>query len=75
MADAIVTATSNEVVSATSIEDEISRICLLSEDELLRAKGSSQLSGVSLTMAKQMSIHRQLSRSYNKSTLIDNIII
>ena len=74
MADAIVTATSNEVVPATSIEDEISRICLLSEGELLRAKGSSKLSGVSLAMAKQMSIHLQLNRSYNKSTLIDNII-
>lgn len=73
MADETMAEIDSDVVTALDIEGEITRICLLSEDELKLAKGSSKLSGVSLAVVKQMSIHLQLNRSFNKSTLLDNI--
>ena len=61
-------------MASSALDDEITRICSFSAEELLRAKGSSKLSGISLTVAKQLSSHLSLNRSYNKSTLLDNII-
>ena len=65
---------SSENLASSALDDEITRICGFSKEELLRAKGSSKLSGISLTVAKQLSSHLSLNRSYNKSTLLDNII-
>lgn len=65
---------SSENPASSALDDEITRICGFSKEELLRAKGSSKLSGISLTVVKQLSSHLSLNRSYNKSTLLDNII-
>ena len=56
------------------IDDETTRICGFSEGELVQAKENSKISGISLTVVEQLSSHLSLNRSYNKSTLLDNIV-
>lgn len=57
-----------------SVDVDIEWLCNLSAEDLETAKGSSKLSGISLTRAKQLSVHLSLNRCLNKSILIDNII-
>lgn len=57
-----------------SADAEIDWLCNLSPQDLEIAKGSSKLSGISLTRAKQLSVHLSLNWCFNKSVLIDNII-
>ena len=61
-------------VAVTTIDDNILRLCGLSDAELVHAKGNSRLSWVSLSMAKEMSSRLNLNKSHNKGELIDNII-
>ena len=61
-------------VAVTTIDDNILRLCSLSDEELVHAKGNSRLSWVSLSMAKEMSSRLNLNKSHNKGELIDNII-
>jgi hypothetical protein len=68
------TDTPSDNIASSALDDEINRIYRLSDEELVRAKGSSKLSGISLSVAKQLSGHLLLNRSHNKSTLLDNII-
>jgi hypothetical protein len=64
----------DELNSSATLDQEISRLCSFSEEDLLRAKGSSKLSGITLDRAKQLSSHLSLNKCFNKPTLIDNII-
>jgi hypothetical protein len=64
----------DDLNSSATLDEEISRLCSLSEEDLQRAKGSSKLSGITLDRAKQLSSHLSLNKSFNKPTLIDNII-
>ena len=61
-------------VAVTTIEDNILRLCSLSDEELVHAKGNSRLSWVSLSMAKGISSRLNPNKSHNKGELIDNII-
>lgn len=61
-------------IAVDTIEENILRLCSLNDEELKNAKGNSRLSGVSLSMAKDMSAHLNLNKSHNKSELIDNIV-
>ena len=61
-------------VAVTTIDDNILRLCGLSDAELVHAKGNSRLSWVSLSMEKEMSSRLNLNRLHNKGELIDNII-
>ena len=61
-------------VAVTTIEDNILRLCSLSDEELVHAKRNSRLSWVFLWMAKEMSPRLNLNKSHNKGELIDNII-
>ena len=69
-------ADSADLASETPVdyEIEIDRLCNLSEEDVKRVKGSSKLSGISLSRVKQISEHMSLNRCFNKSILIDNII-
>ena len=61
-------------VAVTTIEDNILRLCSLSDEGLVHAKGNSRLSWVSLSMAKEMWSRLNLNKSHDKGKLIDNII-
>ena len=63
-----------ELATSIDYDAEIDKLCSLSVDDLKRVKGSSKLSGISLSRVKQISEHLSLNRCFNKSILIDNII-
>ena len=61
-------ADSADLASETPVdyEVEIDKLCNLSDEDLKRVKGSSKLSGISLSRVKQISEHLSLNRCFNK---------
>ena len=62
------------IATAADLEVTIEWLCNLSPEALKNAKGSSKLSKISLTKAKDLATHLSMNRCFNKSVLIDNIV-